>query len=120
MAAKYPSDTQGEYIFLTYNCYRPHPKDAEGNSFSFCVSSHPRWGVPTLVGGYLPWSGGTYLGWGVPNLATGVPTLVGGTYLGCGGTYLGQEGYLPWPWWVPTFDGGGGRGYTPWTAGVHT
>ena len=56
--------------------YRPHSKDGEGNSFSFFVSSHPGGGVPTLVGGYLPWPGGTYLDW------EGVPTLSGGTYLG--------------------------------------
>ena len=55
-------------------------------------------GVPTLVGGYLPWwwwggylpwwwgvptlVGGTYHGGGVPTMVVGVPTQVGGTYLG--------------------------------------
>ena len=58
-------------------------------------------GVPTVAyqvlhllpigGGYLPWTGGTYLGQGVPTLE--------------GGTYLGQE--------VPTL----GRGIPTWTGG---
>ena len=58
-------------------------------------------GVPTLVGGYLPWMGGT-------NLGQGVPTLAGGTYLGQGvpilaGGYLPwPKGYLPCPRWYPS------------------
>ena len=78
-------------------------------------------GVATLVGGYLPWWGGTYPGGGVPTLVGstypggGVPTLVGGTYPGggylpcwgylpCGGTYPGG-GYLPCALLVGTFQG---------------
>ena len=56
--------------------------------------------VPTLVGGYLPWWGGTYPGWGVPTLV-GVPTL-GGYLPGWGGTYPAQKVG------VPTLAGGGG------------
>ena len=61
--------------------------------------------LPWVVGaGYLPWMGGTYLGWGVPTL-DGVPTLAcGGTYLGHGCTYSG--------WGMPTLDGG----HLPWTS----
>ena len=59
----------------------------------------------------IPGGGGA----GVPTMARGVPTLVGG-YLPClGGTYLGQpvptldRGYLPWLG-VPTL----ARGYLRW------
>ena len=104
------------------NCYRPHPKDGEGNSFTLFVSSHHGGHLPWPGpdgGGYLPWpgpDGGTYLGqvqmggvptltgggglstlarsrWGVPTLAGGVPTLVGG-YPNVGTPWPGQdEGY---------------------------
>ena len=49
--------------------YRPHPMDGEGNVFSLFIcrgGTYLGW-VPTLAGGYLPWSGG-YLPWlGVPH-----------------------------------------------------
>ena len=82
----------------------------------FSVCSHPGAGVPTLakglptlVMGYLPWPGGTYLGQGGRGtyLGQGAPALTRG-----GGNYLGQGGYLPWPGGiylcqgVPTFAGG--------------
>ena len=53
-------------------------------------------GVPTLVGGYLPWPGGTYLGWG-------------------GGYLPWPVGYLPWPEGIPILAGGylPGPGYPP-------
>ena len=104
-----------------------------------CSKCSEAGGVPTLVGGYLPWMrvptlvGGTYLG------VTPILTWLGVTYLGWGGTYLGvlhpdlAGGYLPWmgdtylrvpllpdltggylPWMgVPTLDGG----YLPWMGG---
>ena len=51
-------------------------------------------------GGFLPWPGGTYLGWGIPTLARG-------TYLSWG--YLPWVGgYLPWP-----------VGYLPWLGGTY-
>ena len=72
--------------------------------------------------GYLPWMGGTYLGWGdgVPTLDGGVPTLDEGEGVP---TLDGGRGYLPWTGeGVPTLDGGRGtylvqgeRGYLPWT-----
>ena len=83
----------------------------EGTVFSSFVSPHPGGclpgaGVPTLVRGHKPWSGGgvptlarvgTYLGWG----GGAVPTLgrVGVTYPG--------RGYLSWA-----------RGYLPWLGGI--
>ena len=52
------------------------------------------------MGGYLPWTGGTYLGWGYLPW-TGAPTL--------------DEGYIPWmgylPWTGGTYPG---WGYQPW------
>ena len=49
-----------------------------------------------VLGGYLPWPGGAYLGWGY------LPWL--------GGTPLGQGGYPTWPGGMPTLAGG----YLPW------
>ena len=76
----------------------------------------PRWGVPTLVGGYLPWQGvPTFPGRGLPTLAVGyLPSQAGGYLPWQGGTYLGR-GYLPWQG-VPTLVGGTylAGGYLPW------
>ena len=58
-----------------------------------CCSVPPWGGVPTLAGGYLPWTGGRGGG-------ESVPILDRDTYLG--------RGYLPWP-----------RGYLPWTGGTY-
>ena len=82
----------------------------------------PVGGGTYLAGGYLPWPGGTYPGWGwylswpggylpwlgVPTLAGRVPTLAGG-YLPWPG------GYLPWLGGVPTLAGG----YLPWLGGTY-
>ena len=100
-------------------CYRPHPKDGEGNSFTSSVHTLGRGvptldgggeGVPTLTGGPgVPTLAG---GWGIPTLDRGyLPWLVdgGGTYLGQGVPTLasGWGGYLPWMG-VPTLAGGWG------------
>ena len=48
-----------------------------GGTYPGRGGTYPGGGVPTLAGGYIPWWGGTYPG-------GGVPTLVGGTYPGGG------------------------------------
>ena len=54
---------------------------------STCCAAVSQMGVPTLAGGYLPWPGGTYPGWGyLPRL--GIPSLAGDTYPGQGVTTL--------------------------------
>ena len=95
--------------------------------------TYPSERVPTLARGYLPWPGGTYLGWqgylpspaGVPTLARGYLPWLGSNLPWWGEgqlpwlgvpilvrtvTYLGRHSYLPWPAGVPTLV----RGYLPW------
>ena len=88
-----------------------------------CVHPHLGRGIYLGQEGYLPWLGGTYLGWWGIYLGQGgyLPWL-GGTYLGWWGIYLGQGGYLPWlgggtylDWGVPTLAGV----YLPWPGGTY-
>ena len=85
--------------FLVSDCYRPHPKNGEGNSFTLFVSSHPGGYLPWLVGGYVLWPGSDG---GVPHPWLGyLPHLdLDGGYPGQVKTerYLGQVQIgIPWP-----------------------